>query len=83
MEKDKFLLIRTPEFIKIVDDIDQHVDYVDRDPLFDNQLSRGIIDRALIKAYNDFGCKVANDLIDTFRLVESGWQKFCKSEDNI
>jgi len=81
MDKDKFTLIRDPEFIKLVEDIDKHVDYIDADPIFDNYLSRGIIERALMKAHNDFGVTVANDLIDEFKLVDRGWKKFYKSED--
>ena len=54
-KKDKLLLQRDARFINIVDIIDKHQDYVDKDPIFNNQLSHGMIDRALVEAFNEYG----------------------------
>ncbi len=69
-------LTNNPDYIRIVDKIDENVDYIDLKPF-----SHNIIGMLLREASEKFGDSVANDLIEEFGLERQGWSKVKMDND--
>lgn len=69
-------LLKNPDYIRIVDQIDANIDYIDIKPF-----SHNIIGLCLQEAAEKFGDDTANDLIQEFRLDVYGWNAVDTNED--